>query len=173
MFRLAIVGAAIISVQALLHSGEVQAQDDPSSLNSREDMRGMFLLKWPFGATESSAPRVGFDFEMQRKSDLDYLRENRDPMTGSRIPEIDTGSMRTWSLEEPEFTLPEDLQNEPDKGLLEEPEIVLPDELEGEQKIDARSRPTWSFEKPEFTLPESLQDLPEDEEPGAKHVPSG
>ena len=115
MLRLAIVIAVTISMQVLLHSGVAHAGDDPSSLNSRDDMRGMFVLKWPFGGTEgSSAPRVGFDFQMQRKSDLDYLEESRDPETGAWLPEFDADSVRTWPLEEPEFILPDELQGEPE-----------------------------------------------------------
>ena len=165
MLRLVIVGVAIIVTQVLLYSGAAHAQGDPSSLNSRDDMRGMFVLRWPFGGTGSSAPRVGFDFEMQRRSDLDYLNENRDPKTGQRLPEIDASSMRTWSLEEPEFTLPKDRQGKPDidagsrgTGALEEPEIVWPDNLGGDL---------------EFMLPEDAQAEPEDEGPKAEPQPSG
>jgi hypothetical protein len=75
----------------------------------------MFVLKFPIrGAETFSAPRVGFDFQMQRKRDLDYLKESRDPETGRRRPEIDMGSMRTWSVEGQEFTLPDELQGEPE-----------------------------------------------------------
>ncbi len=165
MLRLAILGATIFATLVLMHSGEVHAQDDPSSLNSRDDMRGMFVLRWPFGRTETAAPRVGFDFEMQRRSDLDHLNENRDPTTGQRLPEIDAGSIRTWSLEEPEFTLPGDRHGNPDSYAgnsrtrpLEEPEIIWPDNLGQELK---------------FMLPEDAQADPEDEEPEAEPQPSG
>ena len=121
MFRQAFVVAAIISVQVLLHSGAARAGDDQSSIEPRDEVRGMLVLKWPFGGDKTfSAPRMGFDFQMQRKSDLDYLRESYDPDTGRRLPEVDTDNTRTWSLEGPEFTLPDELQGEPES---EEPQV--------------------------------------------------
>ena len=129
------------------------------------DMRGMFVLKWPFGSAESSAPRVGFDFDMQRKSDLDYLKEDRDPRTGERLPEIDASNMRTWSLDGPEYTLPKDREGHPDfhagngpSWTFEEPEIVLPDNL---------------GQDPVFTLPDDVPAEPEDESPVSEPQPSG
>ena len=165
MNRLAIFGAAIIATQVLLTSGVAHSQDKSSSLNSRDDMRGMFVLKWPFGSAESSAPRVGFDFDMQRKSDLDYLKEDRDPRTGERLPEIDASNMRTWSLEEPEYTLPKDREGQPDihvddrpSWTFDEPEIVLPENLGGD---------------PVFTLPDDVPAGPEDKSPVSEPQPSG
>ncbi len=78
-------------------------------------MRGMLVLKLPFGGAKTfSAPLLGFDFQMQRHSDLDYLKESYDPETGRRLPEVDAGSMRTWSLDPPEFILPDEAQDEPE-----------------------------------------------------------
>ena len=124
MFRWAFVVAAIVSMQVLLHSGAAQAGDDQSSSESRDEARGMFVLKWPFGG---AAPRVGFDFQMQRKRDLDYLKESYDPETGRRLPEIDAGSMRTWPLDPPEYILPDEEQAEPEPyGPQNEPEPYGP-----------------------------------------------
>ena len=115
MFRQAFVVAAIISVQVLLHSGTARAGDDQSSFEPTDEMRGMLVLKLPFGGAKTfSAPRLGFDFQMQRHSDLDYLKESYDPETGRRLPEVDAGSMRTWSLDPPEFILPDEAQDEPE-----------------------------------------------------------
>ena len=153
----------MIATQVLLLGDPTHAQDNSFSLNSRDDMRGMFVLKWPFGRAESSAPRVGFDFDIQRKSDLDYLKQDRDPRTGQRLPEVDASSMRTWSLEGPGFTLPEDREDQPDIHAgdspiwtFEEPEIVLPDNLGGH---------------PEFTLPEDSQVAPGYERPESEVNP--
>jgi hypothetical protein len=97
-------------MQALLGSGSAQAADERSS---PYEMRGMLVLKLPFGGAKSfSAPRLGFDFQMQRKSDLDYLEESYDPETGRRLPEIDTDGSRTWTLDPPEFILPDEAQDE-------------------------------------------------------------
>ena len=113
MFRRAFVVAAIVSWQVLLHSGGARAGDDQSFSEPRDEARGMFILKFPFGGEKTfSAPRVGFDFQMERKSDLDYLKDSYDPETGRRLPEVDTGSMRTWSLEPPEYSLPDEEQGE-------------------------------------------------------------
>jgi hypothetical protein len=115
MFWLAIVVAATISTQVLLQGGTTRVGDGQPSSEPRDAVRGMFVLKFPIrGAETFSAPRVGFDFQMQRKRDLDYLKESRDPETGRRRPEIDMGSMRTWSVEGQEFTLPDELQGEPE-----------------------------------------------------------
>ncbi len=80
----------------------------------------MFVLKLPFGGGNTfSAPRVGFEFHMQRRSDLDYLKESRDPQTGRRLPEVDSDGIRTWSIEDLEFTLPQDQpENEERPGRL-------------------------------------------------------
>ena len=110
MTRLATLVAVLISMQALLGSGSAQAADERSS---PYEMRGMLVLKLPFGGAKSfSAPRLGFDFQMQRKSDLDYLEESYDPETGRRLPEIDTDGSRTWTLDPPEFILPDEAQDE-------------------------------------------------------------
>lgn len=107
LLRLTILATTMLALQLLLHSHVAWAE--PSSLNARDEVRGMLVLKLPFGRGNAfSAPRVGFEFQMQRKSDLDYLKESRDPQTGQRLPEVDTGGIRTWSIEELEFTLPRD-----------------------------------------------------------------
>ncbi len=124
MTRLTTLVAVLISMQAFLGSGLVQAADERSSFEPPDQVRGMLVLKLPFGGGKSfSAPRLGFDFQMQRKSDLDYLKESYDPETGRRLPEIDAGSMRTWTLEPPEFILPDKAQDEPETH---EPDNPLP-----------------------------------------------
>lgn len=77
----------------------------------------MLVFQLPFGRGGAfAAPRVGFEFQMQRKSDLDYLQETRDPLTGRRLPEVDTGGTRTWSIEELEFTVPQDHHEKPERA---------------------------------------------------------
>ena len=116
--------AVLISMQAFLGSGLVQAADERSSFEPPDEVRGMLVLKLPFGGSKTfSAPRLGFDFQMQRKSDLDYLKESYDPETGRRLPETDAGSMRTWTLDPPEFILPDKAQDEPEAH---EPDNPLP-----------------------------------------------
>jgi hypothetical protein len=114
MMRLVKVLAVIASMHALLQGGTAQAAAERSSLEPRDEIRGMLVLKLPFGGTKTfSAPRLGVDFQMQRKSDLDYLKESYDPETGRRFPEIDTDRTRTWTLDPPEFILPDEAQGEP------------------------------------------------------------
>ena len=174
MLRPIIVGAMIIATQILLISGLAHSQDEFSTPESRYDVRGMFVLRWPFGRTESSAPRVGFDFEMQRRGDPDYLTEDRDSSTGQLLPQFDAGSVRTWSLEKPEVTLPSGRQGmrvgtiRPES--LDELDFTLPEMWDGEP-AGADSIRTWSFGEPEFTLPENPQAEPEDERQGAEPQP--
>lgn len=114
MTRLAILFAVLISGQALLGSGLARAADEWPSSDLPYEARGMIILKLPFGGPKaSSAPRLGFDFQMQRRNDFDYLKESYDPETGRRLPEIDTGTMRTWKIDPPEFLLPDEEQGEP------------------------------------------------------------
>ena len=106
-FRLIALATAMLLAQVLLRSHVAWAE--PSSQDDQDEVRGMFVLKLPIGGDEFfSGPRVGFEFQMQRKSDFDHLKESRDPQTGRRLPEVDAGSIRTWSIEELEFILPED-----------------------------------------------------------------
>ncbi len=124
MKRLTTLVAVAISMQAFLGSGLVQAADERSSFEPPDQVRGMLVLKLPFGGGKTfSTPRLGFDFQMQRKSDLDYLKESYDPETGRRLPEIDAGSMRTWTLDPPELILPDKAQDEPET---QEPDNPLP-----------------------------------------------
>ena len=124
MKRLTTLVAVLISMQAFLGSGLVQAAGERSSFEPPDQVRGMLVLKLPFGGGKSfSAPRLGFDFQMQRKSDLDYLKESYDPETGRRLPEIDAGSVRTWTLDPPEFILPDEAQDDPKAH---EPDNPLP-----------------------------------------------
>ncbi len=118
MFRLTILVAAMLSMQVLVQSHAAWAE--PSSPDTRDEVRGMFVLKLPFGGGNTfSAPRVGFEFNMQRRSDLDYLKESRDPQTGRRLPEVDSDGIHTWSIEDLEFTLPQDQpENEERPGRL-------------------------------------------------------
>ena len=113
MMRLVKLLALLVSMHVLLQGGSVQAADERSTFEPPDEMRGMLVLKLPFGGAKTfAAPRLGFDFQMQRKSDLDYLKESYDPETGRRLPEIDTGGMRTWTLDPPEFILPDEAQDE-------------------------------------------------------------
>ncbi len=115
MMRLVKLLAVLVSMHVLLLGGSAQAVDERSSFEPPDQVRGMLVLKLPFGGGKTfSAPRLGFDFQMQRKSDLDYLKESYDPETGRRLPEIDTGSMRTWTLDPPEFILSDEAQDEPE-----------------------------------------------------------
>ncbi len=124
MMRLVKLLAVLVSVHVLLQGGTAQAADDRSSFEPPDQVRGMLVLKLPFGGAKTfSAPRLGFDFQMQRKSDLDYLKESYDPETGRRLPEIDAGSMRTWTLDPPEFILPDEAHDEPETH---EPDNPLP-----------------------------------------------
>ena len=124
MMRLVKLLAVLVSMHVLLLGGSAQAVDERSSFEPPDQVRGMLVLKLPFGGGKTfSAPRLGFDFQMQRKSDLDYLKESYDPETGRRLPEIDAGSMRTWTLDPPEFILPDEAQDEPKAH---EPDNPLP-----------------------------------------------
>lgn len=99
--------AAAISLLAL-QSGAARAGDEDSSLDPRDDLRGMFVFKLPIGGGQVfSAPRVGLDIQMNRSSDFGRLKASRDPYTGRRLPDVDTGRVRTWSLEKPQFTFPQ------------------------------------------------------------------
>jgi hypothetical protein len=115
MRRLAIVFAVLVSGLAVLATGSARAADGGSSSDLPGEVRGMIVLKVPFGGPKaSSAPRLGFDFQMQQKSDYDHLKESYDSQTGRRLPEIDTGRMRTWQFDPPEFLLPDEQQGRPD-----------------------------------------------------------
>ena len=115
MMRLVKLLAVLISMHVLLQGSSAHAADERSSFEPPDEIRGMLVLKLPFGGAKTfSAPRLGFDFQMQRKSDLDYLKESYDPETGRRLPEIDTGGMRTWTLDLPDFILPDKAQDEPE-----------------------------------------------------------
>ena len=72
------------------------------------------LISWQAVLAIGSAPRLGFDNHMQQKSDYDHLKESYDSQTGRRLPEIDTGRMRTWQFDPPEFLLPDEQQGRPD-----------------------------------------------------------
>lgn len=112
--RLGIVFTLILCVQAALATGAAWAADDRSSSDLPGEVRGMIVLKLPFGGPEvSPAPRFGFDLQMQQKSDYDYLKENYDAKTGRRLPEIDVGRTRTWRLGPPDFMLPDDAESRP------------------------------------------------------------
>ena len=116
MGRKALVLAALISAQALLGSGPAMAAEANPGGQFPNEVRGMLVLKLPFGgASIFSAPRMGFDFHMQNRSDFDYLKESYDPDTGRRLPEIDAGRTRTWPFDPPEFVLPDEMQGEPDE----------------------------------------------------------
>lgn len=110
MKRLAFLCVALVAWQAVLGTAGAWAADDRSSSDLPGEMRGMIVLKFPFGGTEtSSSPRLGFDFQMQqKKSEYDYLKERQDPETGRRLPEIDTGTMRTWQIDPPVVVGPEE-----------------------------------------------------------------
>lgn len=97
--------AAAISLLAL-QSGAARAGDEDSALDPRDDLRGMFVFKLPIGGGKIfSAPRVGLDIRMNRGDDFGRLKASRDPYTGRRLPDVDTGRVRTWSLEKPQFDL--------------------------------------------------------------------
>lgn len=101
----------MVAAMIALQIAAAQAGDEASSFDPRDNMRGAFVLKFPFGVGESfSSARVGLDVRMEQKSDLDYLRERYDPETGRYRSEVDTDSVRTWSLDGLEFTLPDHLQ---------------------------------------------------------------
>ena len=105
----AFVLAALISAQAFLGNGPAAAAEVNPHGESSKEVRGMVVLRLPFGGDSIfSAPRMGFDFHMQNRSDFDYLRESYDPDTGRRLPETDAGSMRTWPLESPDVVLPDE-----------------------------------------------------------------
>lgn len=113
MRRVAIIVAALITAQALLGSGPAAAAEENPSGQFPDEVRGMVILRLPFGGNSIfSAPRMGFDFHMQNRSDLDYFEESYDPETGRRLPEVDAGSVRTWPLDPPVFDLPEEMQGE-------------------------------------------------------------
>ena len=105
----ALVLAALISAQAL----PVAAAEPDSHGESTNEVRGMVVLRWPFGGDSTfSAPRMGFDFHMQNRSDFDYLKQSHDPETGRRLPEIDAGRMRTWPLDSPDVVRPDERPGE-------------------------------------------------------------
>ena len=117
MGRVVKVLAVLILAQGLLGSGPSLAAEEESRGDFPDEMRGMVILRLPFGGDSIfSAPRLGFDFQIQNSSELDYLEEKYDPETGRRLPEIDAGSMRTWSLDRPVFDLPEERPDEPSPG---------------------------------------------------------
>jgi hypothetical protein len=113
MGRKALVLAALIAAQALLGSGPAAAAEPDPHGESASEVRGMVILRWPFGGDSIlSAPRMGFDFHMRNRSDFDYLKQSYDPETGRRLPEVDAGSMRTWPLDSPEVVLPDETPGE-------------------------------------------------------------
>ena len=115
MVRQGLVFALLISFQAALGTGAAQAADGGVSSDLPGEVRGMIVLKLPFGGPKvSSAPRFGFDFQMQQKSDYDYLNDSHDPETGRRLPEFDAGGTRTWQFDPPEVILPDDERGLPD-----------------------------------------------------------
>ena len=115
MGRVAKVLAVLIVARGLLPIGPARAAEEESRGAFPDEMRGMVVIRLPFGGgSVVSAPRVGFDFHMQNRSELDYLEENRDPETGRRLPEIDAGRMRTWPFDPPVFRLPEERPGEPE-----------------------------------------------------------
>ena len=118
MKRLAFLCVALVAWQAVLGPAGAWAADDRDSSDLPGEVRGMIVLKFSFGGTQtSSSPRLGFDFQMQQKSEYDYLKERHDPETGRRLPEIDTGTMRTWQIDPPVIVRPEEKPTEPrDKG---------------------------------------------------------
>ena len=98
MLRLATLFALLISWQVVLGPSSAQAADGETSSDLPGEVRGMIVLKLPFGGPRnSSAPRLGFD-----------------PQTGRRLPGIDASRARTWQLDPPEFLLPDDEQGRPD-----------------------------------------------------------
>lgn len=110
---MALVLAALISALALLGSGPATAAEADRNGESSNDVRGMVVLRLPFGGGSIfSAPRMGFDFDMRNRSDYDHLRQSYDPDTGRRLPEIDAGRMRTWPLESPDVVLPDEKDGE-------------------------------------------------------------
>lgn len=114
MLRVITVIGAIFAAQLLL-GGPARAGDEFSSFDPKNNsMRGLFVLRFPFGGTDSSyEPRVGLDLHMGQTSDLDYHKAGHDPRTGRRLPEIDASRMRTWTLERPDIILPDDTPGEP------------------------------------------------------------
>ena len=115
MLRLATLFALLISWQVVLGPSSAQAADGETSSDLPGEVRGMIVLKLPFGGPRnSSAPRLGFDLRMQQKSDDDDLKDRYDPQTGRRLPEIDASRARTWQLDPPEFLLPDDKQGRSD-----------------------------------------------------------
>ena len=107
MVRMVILAAAIVAIQAA--NIETAWADEDSSLDPRDDMRGMFVLKLPFGGPEIiSPPRVGLGIQKGQANEFDYRRNRHDSRTGRRLPELDTGSIRTWSVDDLDFSLPED-----------------------------------------------------------------
>lgn len=115
MLRVITVIATIFAAQLLL-GGTARAGDEFSSFDPKSNsMRGLFVLRLPFGGANSSyAPRVGFDFRVQENSDLDYHRAGHDPETGRRLPEVDASRVRTWTLERPDITLPDNTPGKPE-----------------------------------------------------------
>ena len=112
MLRLAVVFSLIISCQAL--AGAARAADGLTSSDLTGEARGMVVLKLPFGGGQSfSTPRLGFDFQMNKKSDYDYFKDYRDPETGRRLPEVDAGGVRTWQLDPPDFLRPDGAPDRP------------------------------------------------------------
>ena len=106
MLRLTVLVVVTLSLQVLLQVDAASA--DPSTLDGGDEFRGMFVLKLPFGEGRAfSTPRVGFEVNVQERSDLDTLKVSHDPNTGQRLPEIDLGPIRTWSIDELEFSLPQ------------------------------------------------------------------
>ncbi len=115
MLRMIAVIGTIFAVQALF-GGPARAGDEFSSFDSNsQSLRGLFVIRLPFGRTDSAyAPRVGFDFHMEQNPEFDYHKAHFDPDTGRRLPEVDAGGVRTWTLEGPAFTLPDDRRGEPE-----------------------------------------------------------
>jgi len=114
MLRVITVMGTIFAMQVLL-GGPAWAGDEFSSFDTKsQSLSGLFVLRLPFGGADSSyAPRVGFDINMEQNGDFDYRRARHDPETGQRLPEIDASKMRTWTIERPEITLPDDTHGEP------------------------------------------------------------
>ena len=95
--RLAVMtGALALAAQLVMGLGPASAAEGDSPDEFPEDVRGMVVLKLPFGGSSIfSSPRMGFDFQVQNRSEYDRLNHRYDPQTGRRLPDMEADRVRT------------------------------------------------------------------------------
>ena len=115
MSRLVMLFAVVAASHVVLEAGPARAADDGFSSDLSGDVRGMIVFKLPFGGPKvSSTPRWGFDLQMNRRGDYEDLEDTYDPRTGRRLPSIDPGGMRTWTIDPGDVIFPDAAPDRPD-----------------------------------------------------------